>query len=295
MKIIHSPDGMRSWSADQKKEGLTIGLVPTMGFFHEGHLSLMRAAADLAGKVVVTLFVNPIQFGPGEDLDTYPRNFDRDCKLAGQAGADVLFAPRAADMYPGGFRTTVSVSGITRHLCGAARPGHFDGVATVVAKLFNITGADKAVFGEKDFQQLAVIRRMVEDLNIPIEIFGHPIVREDDGLAMSSRNAYLEGEERRTALCLSRSLLMAREEVASGKRDADDLAEMVREYILSFAGTSIDYVSCVDRHTLEPVAEVDENTLLALAVRINNKVRLIDNCMLSGEGDLVSSFKTIKK
>lgn len=280
MKVIHSPAEMNAWSKDQAASGLQIGLVPTMGFFHEGHLSLMRAATKVADKLVVSLFVNPIQFGPGEDLESYPRNFEQDCLLASQEGVDVMFAPLAADMYPAGFQTTVSVGNITKHLCGAARPGHFDGVATVLVKLFNITGANKAVFGEKDYQQLAVIRRMVSDLNVGIEILGHPIVREADGLAMSSRNSYLNREERETALCLYESLIIARQNAATGNIDTVELADLIQEHILSKPGTKIDYVSFVDNRTLEPVTRVDKHTLLALAVKIHDKVRLIDNGMV---------------
>jgi len=284
MRVIHSPAEMLSWSKDQHESGLTIGLVPTMGYFHEGHLSLMRAAATITDKVVVSLFVNPIQFGPQEDFEAYPRDFDRDCQLAGQEGVDVVFAPMAAEMYPEGFQTTVSVGKITRYLCGASRPGHFDGVATVLVKLFNLTGTDKAVFGEKDYQQLAVIKRMVRDLDLDVEIVGHPIVREADGLAMSSRNSYLGREERSTALCLHESLEMARHKASAGIRQVADLEQPILKHILSYPGTEIDYVSFVDNRTLEPVDSVDEHTLLALAVRINNKVRLIDNCMLLAGG-----------
>jgi pantoate--beta-alanine ligase len=278
MKIIHSLAEMSSWSNNQAISGFTIGLVPTMGFFHEGHLSLMRAAADIADKVVVSLFVNPIQFGPSEDLEAYPRNFAQDCKLAEHEGVDVMFAPHANEMYPDEFQTAVSVGSITKHLCGASRPGHFDGVATVLSKLFHITRADKAVFGKKDYQQLAVIRRFVKDLNFDVEIFGHPIVREEDGLAMSSRNSYLDKNERATALCLYESLVMAQRDAASGVLDASELTMRIREYILSFTGTRIEYVSFVDKETLQPVTTVDEKTLLALAVRVND-VRLIDNCL----------------
>ena len=279
MRVIHSPAEMSSWSDDQLASGLTIGLVPTMGFFHAGHLSLMRTAAGMVDKVVVSLFVNPIQFGPSEDLEAYPRNFIQDCKLAEHEGVDILFAPSAGEMYPDGFQTAVSVGSITKHLCGASRPGHFDGVATVLTKLFHVTRAHKAVFGEKDYQQLAVIRRMVIDLNIDIEIFGHSIVREEDGLAMSSRNSYLDESERATALCLYTSLSIARRDAASGILDTGELAVRIREHILSFPETGIDYISFVDRRTLEPVRKVDENTLLALAVWVN-KVRLIDNGLM---------------
>ncbi len=277
MEIIRVPAEMRAWSRKQAAGGRSVALVPTMGFFHEGHLSLMRMGRQHADRVIVSLFVNPIQFGPGEDLEAYPRDFERDCRLAENEGVDIVFAPDAGDMYPEDFMTSVSVSGITERLCGAARPGHFDGVAIVVTKLFHITGADCAVFGEKDFQQLAVIRRMVRDLNMEIEIIGHPIVREPDGLAMSSRNTYLDQKERSSALCLSRSLALARSSVKAGMLDTRELATVIRDHILSFPGTEIDYAEFVDSRSLKPVPRVDEKTLLALAVRINGRVRLIDN------------------
>jgi pantoate--beta-alanine ligase len=277
VEIIREPAAMTAWSAGQSAGGHTIGLVPTMGFFHEGHLGLMRTAGRRADRVVVSLFVNPTQFGPNEDLDAYPRDFERDCSLARGVGVDVLFAPQAEAMYPQGSRTTVKVTGLTDHLCGAARPGHFDGVATVVTKLFNIVRPDLAVFGQKDFQQLAVIRRMTTDLNMGVEIIGHPIVREPDGLAMSSRNTYLRDDQRRAALSLSRSLALARELAGRGERETAKLAQAVRGLILDRPGTEIDYVSFVDDRTLQPVDRVDDHTVLALAVKIGGRVRLIDN------------------
>lgn len=277
MRVVSSPAEMTAWAKAEAATGRRICLVPTMGCFHEGHLSLMRLARIRAERVVVSLFVNPLQFGPREDFAAYPRDLERDTRLAAGQGADVLFTPSAGEMYPPGFQTVISVRELTRHLCGASRPGHFDGVATVVHKLFTITRADSAVFGEKDFQQLAVIRRLAADLNLAVEIIGHPIVREADGLAMSSRNTYLGPAERTTALCLYQSILLARKEAAGGLLATTSLAALVRGHIESFAGTEIDYISFVDAGSLEPVAAVDEQTLLALAVRINNKVRLIDN------------------
>jgi len=281
MQIVSAPFEMTSWAEKQAEQGKKISLVPTMGFFHEGHLSLMRMAGARSDKVIVSLFVNPIQFGPEEDFEAYPRDFDRDCHLAEQEGVDIVFAPDAKDMYPDGFQTTVSVGKVTRHLCGASRPGHFDGVATVLTKLFNMTRADCVVFGEKDYQQLAVIRRMVQDLNMNVEIIGHPIVREADGLALSSRNTYLDKSERAAALSLSQSMQMARTKVKEGVTSTAVLEQKVRGYIQSFSGTGIDYVSFVDSRSLEGVGTVDENTLLALAVKINDRVRLIDNGMVS--------------
>lgn len=287
MHIIHSPVEMQVWSRDQAAAGATIALVPTMGYFHEGHLSLMRAASDLASRVVVSLFVNPIQFGPGEDLESYPRDFERDSHLADEVGVDVIFAPQAEDMYPDGFRTTVSVAGLTDHLCGANRPGHFDGVATVLTKLFHIVSPDAAIFGEKDYQQLAVIRKMVKDLDFQLAVHGHPIVRETDGLAMSSRNSYLDDKERKTALCLFESLVLARDLAGKGNRQVEMVYTRIREHIESQPGTAIDYISFVDNRSLKPVDIIDENTLLALAVKINNRVRLIDNCMVLAEDGLL--------
>jgi pantoate--beta-alanine ligase len=285
MRIIRKPEEMTAWSKERAMAGKTVGFVPTMGFFHEGHLSLMRRAGDLAEQVVVSLFVNPTQFGPKEDLSAYPKDFERDRELAAGAGVDVVFAPEAEDMYPAGFSTAVNVSDdLTGQLCGASRPGHFAGVATVVSKLFNIVRPDLAVFGEKDFQQLAVIRRMTADLNLGGEIVGHPTIRESGGLAMSSRNTYLGEAQRESALSLCRALALAREMVADGERDAERLTAALREFILSCPETTIDYISFVDQASLRAVAEVDEATVLVLAVKIGGRVRLIDNGYVLGTG-----------
>lgn len=285
MRIINTPGEMETWAKDQALSAKTIGLVPTMGFFHEGHLQLMRNALRMADSVVVSLFVNPMQFGPQEDFEAYPRDFERDCRLAENEGVAAIFAPEGTAMYPEDFQTTVSMGKLAGRLCGASRPGHFDGVATVLTKLFNLTRADLAVFGEKDFQQLAVIRRMAVDLNMPIRIIGHPVVRESDGLAMSSRNTYLDEQERRTALCLYESLMFAREEAAAGNPDIEELTENIRRQILSYPGTGIDYISFVDDRRLEPAEQIDAHTRLLLAVWINNKVRLIDNCQVLAQED----------
>lgn len=269
---------MRAWATEQQRAGLRLALVPTMGFFHEGHLSLMRKAAEQADQVVVSLFVNPTQFGPQEDLATYPRNFERDQALAAQEGVAVLFAPEAAAMYPQGFMTRVNVGeALTSPLCGASRPGHFAGVATVVCKLFSIVQPQVAVFGEKDMQQVAVIRRMTADLDLGVEIIAHPTIREPDGLAMSSRNSYLRPEERVSALSLSQALALARTLVAQGQTRSPDLLARLRDFILSFPHTSVDYLSVVHRHSLQDMAEVHEESMLALAVQIGGRVRLIDN------------------
>ena len=277
MKIIRDPAQITAWSREQFRAGKTIGLVPTMGYFHEGHLSLMRMAGRRTDLVVVSLFVNPSQFGPKEDLTAYPRDFDRDRDLAAGVGVAVLFAPEVEAMYPPEEKTTVIVRDLTDHLCGADRPGHFAGVATVVTKLFNIVRPDLAVFGQKDFQQLAVIRRMCTDLNMGVEIIGHPIVREADGLAMSSRNTYLGDSLRESALSLSRGIDLARRLANAGERSVKQLTIAIRALINSSPETAIDYISFVNAGNLDDVTDVDEETVLALAVKIGGKVRLIDN------------------
>lgn len=277
MNIFQDPGEMHAWARKQTLSGKTIALVPTMGFFHEGHLSLMRLAAVRYDLVVVSLFVNPTQFGPNEDLDRYPRDFERDMALVQGEKVAAVFAPTAEKMYPPGFQTEVQVRTVSTHLCGRSRPLHFAGVTTVVSKLFNILQPDAAVFGEKDFQQLAVIRRMVSDMNIPVKIIGHPIVREADGLAMSSRNTNLDPANRAAALSLSSALGLAREMANRGQTSVAELNAALEAHIRSFPGTAIDYVSFVDCDSLEPVTTVDERTVLALAVHIDGKVRLIDN------------------
>ena len=281
MEIIRTPAAMTAWANRILAAGQTIGLVPTMGFFHEGHLRLMRTAKAKADRTVVSLFVNPIQFGANEDLDRYPRDFSRDCRLAEAEGVDVLFAPGAQDMYPPEASTRVMVSGLTDVLCGASRPGHFAGVTTVVAKLFHLIKPQCAVFGRKDFQQLAVIRRMVADLNWDVEIVGHPIVREPDGLAMSSRNTYLSGPERQAALCLSRSIAHARRRVREGLVEAEILLQEV-DWLLQQEAVTIEYASLVDQATLRPLAVLQEGVVLALAIKAG-ATRLIDNDILFEE------------
>ena len=276
MEIIRTPSEMTAWANRTHGEGHTIGFVPTMGYFHEGHLSLMRMARGVADRLVVSLFVNPIQFGAGEDLSRYPSDFSGDCSMAEAVGAEVLFAPAPEVMYPPGAQTLVVVSGISEGLCGASRPGHFEGVATVVTKLFHLVKPDVAVFGKKDLQQLAVIRRMVTDLNWDIRIVGHPIVREPDGLAMSSRNSYLSPVERQTALCLHQAIRHARNRVDEGVTDAAVLNSELRCMLASQPGVVIDYISLVDEGSLQPVVRLMPGTVLAMAVRVGN-TRLIDN------------------
>jgi pantoate--beta-alanine ligase len=286
MEILRTTAEMVRWSAESRAAGHTVALVPTMGFFHEGHLALMKRAGQLADRVVVSLFVNPTQFGPGEDLASYPRAFDHDAAKAGQVGVDVLFCPEPAEIYPPGFQTSVVVAGITRTLCGQSRPQHFAGVTTVVSKLFNLVQPRWAVFGAKDFQQLAVIRRMVVDLNMPVEIVGHPIVREQDGLAMSSRNSYLDPDQRQQALGLSRGLQAAQQRAAAGERDSAQVVRLVRDVLVAHGPCDIDYVEIVNKNTLEGSAIIDDEAVLAVAVRIG-KTRLIDNCcLLHGEDNV---------
>jgi len=270
---------MTDWSLTRAAAGKSVALVPTMGFFHAGHLSLMRLAGELADLVVVSLFVNPLQFGQAEDLSRYPRDLDRDRELAEQAGAAVLFAPTVAEMYPESPLTRVTVPQLSERLCGLSRPGHFDGVCTVVGKLFNIVRPAKAVFGAKDFQQLALIRRMNVDLNWGIEIVAHPIVRESDGLAMSSRNVYLSEVERARATCLFRAIARARELVRAGEVEVGAILAEVEKIIDVHDNVCIDYAMVVDADRLEPQARVGADSLLALAVRVG-ATRLIDNAML---------------
>lgn len=279
MKIINSPERMSAWSAAQRGSDLKIGLVPTMGFFHEGHLCLMRRAAELADLVVVSLFVNPIQFGPDEDLARYPRKLDEDISLASQEGVAVLFVPDQRAMYPESPKTRVTVSGLTEGLCGRSRPGHFDGVCTVVAKLFNIVKPALAVFGSKDYQQLAVIRRMVADLSWDVDIVAHPVVRAEDGLALSSRNAYLSPAERDSALSLSKAIGTALEMVKNGVLEADLLLAKLEKLIEMHDNVEIEYLTIVDRNDLTVQPTITENSLLAMAVRVG-KTRLIDNSLL---------------
>lgn len=279
MKIIESIDEMQRLSTAARAVGTTIALVPTMGYLHEGHASLMREGRRVGGLLVTSIFVNPTQFGAGEDFTTYPRDMERDMKIAAAAGVDLIFAPAAAAIYPDGYQTFVEVEKLTLPLCGANRPGHFRGVTTVVCKLFNIVQPDLALFGKKDYQQLAVIRKMVADLNIPVDIIGMPIVREADGLAMSSRNSYLSPTERSTALCLSRSIEAVRALYQRGEKDPSILRERVMEEIGAEAAAVHEYVELRDGDTLEEIRKADGRTLLALAVRIG-KTRLIDNCIL---------------
>jgi pantoate--beta-alanine ligase len=279
MKILEHISDMRRWSEAERCAGRRIVLVPTMGFLHEGHLSLMREGKKLGDRLVASIFVNPAQFGPNEDYSAYPRHLERDRGLLEKEGVDLLFRPSAEEMYSAGHRTYVDVEELSSVLCGASRPGHFRGVATVVAKLFNIVRPHVAVFGLKDYQQFRIISRMVEDLNLDVELIGHPIVRDEDGLAMSSRNAYLSEEERKAALSLSRSLIKARELVSQGERRSSVIIAAVRAEIGKEPQVRIDYVQLVDAAGLRPVERIHDEALLALAARVG-KARLIDNTIL---------------
>lgn len=282
MRIINSAEKMQQAALSLKREGKRIAFVPTMGYLHEGHASLLREGRTRCDVLVLSIFVNPIQFGPNEDLDSYPRNLDGDCAIARECGVDIVFTPSAAGMYPPGFQTSIRVPELALPLCGASRPGHFDGVATVVAKLFNIVQPDVALFGKKDFQQLAIIRRMTVDLSLPVEIIGMPIVRERDGLAMSSRNAYLSADQRQSALCLSRSIRKVRELYSSGEQRVERLRSAALELIQAESAAVTDYLEFRDAGTLEPVTTAHDTTLMALAVKTGT-TRLIDNTVLGEE------------
>jgi pantoate--beta-alanine ligase len=279
MEVLTAPRDMQAWADRVRCSGLQIGFVPTMGCLHDGHLGLVREARRRADRCVVSIFVNPLQFGANEDLDRYPRDLPRDTSLLRAAGVDVLYLPSLAAMYPQGFQTEVSVNEVTRPLCGAARPGHFRGVTTVVAKLFHAVKPHLAVFGRKDFQQLVVIQRMVRDLDFDVEIVAAPIAREPDGVAMSSRNGYLSAGEREAARCLSRALAAAEEVVRAGEKRTEAVLQQVRALIGEEPLARIDYVEIVDPETLEKVAELGRLSLLALAVFIG-RTRLIDNALL---------------
>ena len=277
MIVIDKIDEIRAQVKAWKKQGLSVGLVPTMGYLHEGHQSLIEKAAQDNDKVVVSIFVNPLQFGPKEDLATYPRDLERDKKICEVGGADLIFHPSDDMMYHDDFSTVVKMSGLTDNLCGKSRPTHFLGVCTVVNKLFNIVHPDRAYFGEKDAQQLFIIKRMVRDLNIDVEVIGCPIIREEDGLAKSSRNTYLSEKERQSAVILNRALKKGKDLIERGERKAQAILNIIKETIESEPLARIDYVSIVDTDSLQDVDTIDKSVLVAIAVYINNKARLIDN------------------
>ena len=278
--IIETVKELREYLAGQRAAGKTVGFVPTMGFLHEGHLSLIREAKAENDVVVVSDFVNPTQFGPNEDFESYPRNIEQDTELALSAGADVIFYPSVSEMYPPESSTYVEVEGnITRVLCGASRPTHFRGVTTVVNKLFNIVEPDKAYFGQKDAQQVAVLTKMVKDLHMDIELIICPIVREPDGLAMSSRNTYLSAEERKQAVILNQALKKAKNAFANGEKDVVKLTEIITDKITEMPLAVIDYVSILDFPSLKPIITIEKDALGAVAVKFG-KTRLIDNEIL---------------
>ena len=279
MKIVGTVKEVREQVKEWKKQGLSVGFVPTMGYLHEGHKSLMDAARKGNDKVVVSIFVNPMQFGPTEDLATYPRDLDHDAALCESAGVDLIFHPEAEEMYEKDFCSFVDMTGLTEGLCGKTRPIHFRGVCTVVNKLFNIVTPDHAYFGQKDGQQLAVIKRMVRDLNMDIEIVGCPIVREEDGLAKSSRNTYLSSEERKAALILSKTVALGKE-LAKTEKDANKVVEAMKKNIETEPLAKIDYVEAVDALSMAPVEKLEGTWMLAMAVYIG-KTRLIDNTLIN--------------
>ena len=271
---------LRTACDDARALGRRVALVPTMGYFHTGHRSLMRNARVENDFVVVSLFVNPLQFGPSEDLDAYPRDLAGDAAVAETEGVDLLFTPSADEMYPQAPRTTVHVEGLTAGLCGKARPTHFDGVTTVVAKLFSMVGPCRAYFGRKDAQQLAVVRRMAADLDLPVVVVGCPLVREPDGVAMSSRNAYLDADERRAASVLSRSLQEAARAITDGERDADAVHRLIAGLVATEPKVKLEYAEVVDAAVLEPITEIDGDVLIAVAAQVG-RARLIDNMTVS--------------
>lgn len=277
MQAVTTIAEVRAQVKQWKREGLTVGLVPTMGYLHEGHQSLIERAAAENDRVVVSDFVNPTQFGPTEDLESYPRDFDRDCALCERAGAALVFHPEPSEMYAPDACTYVNMDALTHELCGLTRPIHFRGVCTVVSKLFNIVTPDRAYFGQKDAQQLSVIRRMVRDLNFDVEVVGCPIVREADGLAKSSRNTYLSDEERTAALCLSRAIFAGQELVRGGAREAAPVLERMREIIEAEPLAKIDYVKMVDFENIEQVERIGERPVLCAVAVYVGKTRLIDN------------------
>nr|WP_320116169.1 pantoate--beta-alanine ligase [uncultured Desulfuromonas sp.] len=276
MEIIHDVQAFQQRMLAERQQGKKISFVPTMGFLHQGHLSLLEEGRGRGDLLVLSIFVNPTQFGPNEDFDSYPRALQRDAELAAKTGVDILFAPDADAMYPEGSATTVQVTGLTQCLCGASRPGHFDGVTTVVNKLFNLVQPHVALFGMKDFQQLAVIRKMVNDLNMPITILGMPIVREADGLAMSSRNTYLSDDLRKQGLSLIASIRSVCDAAVAGQRDAATLIAQAQDIISAQPDARIDYIQICHDETLQDVKQVDEHAVILLAVRFGT-TRLIDN------------------
>ena len=280
MEVVKTVEEVREIVSEWRSQGLTIGLVPTMGFLHEGHQSLIKRSASENDCTVVSVFVNPIQFGPNEDLEAYPRDLNRDMKAVEEAGGDIIFNPEPSEMYPGHFTSFIDTTETTELLCGAVRPIHFRGVCTVVGKLFNIVMPDRAYFGQKDAQQLATVKRFVRDLNFPLDIVACPIIREADGLAKSSRNTYLNPEERKAALILSQSLKKGKEAIDNGERDSQKVISIIRENLEKEPLARIDYVEVVDFENIQRIARIEGETLVAIAVYIG-KTRLIDNFIVN--------------
>lgn len=279
MRVIEKISDLKAVIRSQKLAGKTIGFVPTMGYLHEGHISLVKASREENDYTIMSIFVNPTQFGPNEDFEKYPRDMERDTRMAEEAGVDIIFAPTKDEMYPDRYKTYVEVEDITSVLCGKTRPGHFKGVTTVVAKLFNIVEPDKAYFGQKDAQQVIVIKKMARDLNMNLEVVTCPIIRECDGLAMSSRNTYLSSEERKAAVILSKSLFEAQDLIKKGERDAAELVKYISEKISTVDFAKIDYIEITDAENLEKADVISGKVLIALAVRFG-KTRLIDNVVM---------------
>jgi len=282
MKIIDSINEMQSYSESRRLQGGKIAFVPTMGYFHEGHLSLMKEAKKMADCVVVSIYVNPTQFGPKEDFSKYPRNFDRDLKMAESVNVDVIFYPSNDEMYPANYQTYVNVEKVTQNLCGISRPGHFRGVTTVCCKLFNIVKPHIAIFGKKDFQQFIAIKSMITDLNLDLQIIGLATVREEGGLAMSSRNVYLKKDEMSSALTLVGALKLAQKLYADGERQSSVIIKEAKKLINTASDTDIEYIKICDTATLEDVDEINDEAVIALAVKVG-KTRLIDNFVFGEE------------
>lgn len=282
MELVKTIDEVRKCVKEWKMEGKTVGFVPTMGYLHEGHKSLIERANKENDKVVVSIFVNPSQFGPNEDLESYPRDIDRDSKVCKDAGADLIFNPEASEIYTENACTKVNVEGLSNELCGKSRPVHFGGVCLVVGKLFNIVAPDKAYFGQKDAQQLAVVKKMVSDLNFDIKVIGCPIVREADGLAKSSRNTYLSKEEREAAVVLSQAINIGKEAVMSGEKDVGRIKDSMIKHIENEPLAKIDYVDIVDFNTIQKIDKIEDNCLCAIAAFIG-KTRLIDNFIFEND------------
>ncbi len=282
MKVVKTVKEVREIVKEWRQQGLTVGFVPTMGYLHEGHKSLIEKSVSMNDRTVVSVFVNPTQFGPNEDLEAYPRDLERDKALVESAGGNLIFNPEPSEMYPGHFTTTVNTTEVSELLCGAKRPVHFGGVCLVVTKLFNIVKPDRAYFGQKDAQQLAVIKRFVKDLNFDIEIIGCPIIREDDGLAKSSRNTYLNKEERVAALILSKSLNKGKEAILNGERNVSKVIEIITNNLNTEKLAKVDYVEIVDNENIQRISTIKGEILCAIAVYIG-KTRLIDNFIMNVE------------